>query len=144
MIKIEDNRGKQVPCAQGWSSIDGSCHMAFGEEVTWFEAEGKCQRLDGHLVQGCKMDCENCDNCEIANCDCEKNTISQLTQFSFLNTVAIAIATQFVFSRRSQFRNCEKIAKVIFYWFFIRIFQKLFHRKFFKIRQFMIFQYFEC
>ena len=24
--------------------------MAFQEEVTWFEAEGKCQRLDGHLV----------------------------------------------------------------------------------------------
>ena len=48
--KIEDNRGKQVPCAKGWSSIEGACHMAFTEEVTWFEAEGKCQRLDGHLV----------------------------------------------------------------------------------------------
>ena len=24
--------------------------MAFGEEVKWFEAEGKCQRLDGHLA----------------------------------------------------------------------------------------------
>ena len=48
--KIEDNRGKQVPCAKGWVSIEGSCHMAFSEEVTWFEAEGKCQRLDGHLV----------------------------------------------------------------------------------------------
>ena len=48
--KIEDKRGKQVPCAKGWVSIDGACHIAFTEEVTWFEAEGKCQRLDGHLV----------------------------------------------------------------------------------------------
>ena len=27
--------------------------------------------------QGCKMDCDNCD--------CEKNTISQITQLSFLS-----------------------------------------------------------
>ena len=36
-----------------------------------------------HLKQGCKMDCENCDNCEIANCDCEEIAISQITQFDF-------------------------------------------------------------
>ena len=29
------------------------------------------------------MDCDNCDNCEIANCDCEQNTISQITQLDF-------------------------------------------------------------
>ena len=39
-----------MPCAKGWTSIEGACHMAFEEEKTWFEAEGKCQRLDGHLV----------------------------------------------------------------------------------------------
>jgi len=33
--------------------------------------------------QSCKMDCENCDNCEIANCDCEEIAISQITQFDF-------------------------------------------------------------
>ena len=30
--------------------------------------------------QSCKMDCENC---EIANCDCEEIAISQITQFDF-------------------------------------------------------------
>ena len=26
----------------------------------------------------------DCDNCEIANCDCEQNTISQITQLDFV------------------------------------------------------------
>ena len=56
------------------------------------------------LKQGCKMDCENCDNCEIANCDCEKNTISQITQFSFLTIGRNRNITQFDFL---QGRNCE-------------------------------------
>jgi len=43
------------------------------------------------------MDCENWDNCEIANCDCEKNTISQLTQFDFQMGFAISQLTQFDF-----------------------------------------------
>ena len=60
-----------------------------------------------HLLQGCKMDCENCDNCEIANCDCEKNTISQITQFSFLSAGRNRNTTQFDFLEG---RNCE-IAK---------------------------------
>ena len=30
------------------------------------------------------MNCENCDNCEIANCDCEEIAISQITQLNFL------------------------------------------------------------
>jgi len=37
------------------------------------------------LWQGCKMDCEKLRICEIANCDCEKIAISQLTQFIFLS-----------------------------------------------------------
>ena len=57
--------------------------------------------------QGCKMDCENCDNCE-----CEKNTISQLTQFIFLNTVAIA--TQFVFLEGRNFAIAKKLRKLFF------------------------------
>ena len=38
---------------------------------------------DVERMQSCKMDCENCDNCEIANCDCEEIAISQKTQFDF-------------------------------------------------------------
>ena len=38
----------------------------------------------GH-IQSCKMDCKNCDYCEIANCDCDKIAISQTTQFVFLS-----------------------------------------------------------
>ena len=55
-------------------------------------------------LQGCKTDCENCDNCEIANCDCEKNTISQITQFSFLTIGRNRNITQFDFLEG---RNCE-------------------------------------
>ena len=50
------------------------------------------------------MDCENCDYCEIANCDCEENTISQITQFSFVNVGHNRNTTQFDFQKG---RNCE-------------------------------------
>ena len=50
------------------------------------------------------MNCENCDYCEIANCDCEKNTISQITQFSFLSIGRNRNITQFDFLEG---RNCE-------------------------------------
>ena len=59
--------------------------------------------------QGCKMDCENCDNCEIANCDCEKNTISQITQFSFLTIGRNRNITQFDFYKVA----IAKVAKII-------------------------------
>ena len=35
-------------------------------------------------IQSCKMNCENCDKCEIANWDCEEIAISQITQLNFL------------------------------------------------------------
>jgi len=57
------------------------------------------------------MDCENCDNCEIANCDCEKNTISQITQFSFLTIGRNRNITQFDFLEG---RNCESFTVKIF------------------------------
>ena len=50
------------------------------------------------------MNRENCDYCEIANCDCEKNTISQITQFSFLSVGRNRNTTQFDFLDG---RNCE-------------------------------------
>ena len=62
------------------------------------------------FMQGCKMDCENCDNCEIANCDCEKNTISQITQFSFLTIGRNRNITQFDFL---QIVAIAKVAKII-------------------------------
>ena len=57
------------------------------------------------------MDCENCDNCELR---LRKNTISQLTQFIFLNTVAIAIATQFVFLEGRNLAIAKKLRKFFF------------------------------
>jgi hypothetical protein len=57
--------------------------------------------------QGCKMNCEKLRICEIANCDCEKIAISQLTQFTFLSVGRNRNITQFDFLEG---RNCE-IAK---------------------------------
>ena len=48
------------------------------------QEKSKIWTIKNGFDQGCKMDCENCDNCEIVNCDCDKNTISQITQFDFL------------------------------------------------------------
>ena len=59
------------------------------------------------IRQGCKMDCENCDNCEIANCDCEKNTISQITQFSFWSVDRNRKIKQFGFLDDRNCENCE-------------------------------------
>ena len=53
------------------------------------------------------MDCEKLRIDEIANCDCEKNAISQLTQFTFLSAGRNRNITQFDFLEG---RNCE-IAK---------------------------------
>ena len=53
------------------------------------------------------MDCEKLRICEIANCDCEKIAISQLTQFIFLSAGRNRNITQFDFLEG---RNCE-IAK---------------------------------
>ena len=52
--------------------------------IQWVILYGSMDRLRPEIMgsnQGCKMDCENCDNCEIANCDCEEIAISQITQF---------------------------------------------------------------
>ena len=43
------------------------------------------------------MDCEKLRICEIANCDCEKIAISQLTQFTFLSVGRNRNITQFDF-----------------------------------------------
>ena len=64
------------------------------------------------IRQGCKMDCENC---EIANCDCEKNTISQITQFSFLTIGRNRNITQFDFLEG---RNCESCENYFIEGFF--------------------------
>ena len=72
-----------------------------------------CVKSNGQ--QGCKMDCENCDNCEIANCDCEKNTISQITQFSFLSIGRNRNITQFDFLEG---RNCESCENCYIQGFF--------------------------
>ena len=56
------------------------------------------------MWQGCKMDCEKLRICEIANCDCEKIAISQLTQFIFLSAGRNRNITQFDFLEG---RNCE-------------------------------------
>ena len=40
-------------------------------------------RLNFKQNQSCKIDCENCDYCEIANCDCEEIAISQTRQSGF-------------------------------------------------------------
>ena len=53
------------------------------------------------------MDCEKLRICKIANCDCEKTAISQLTQFIFLSAGRNRNITQFDFLEG---RNCE-IAK---------------------------------
>ena len=47
-------------------------------QIEFFDEVEKCE-----TDQGCKMDCENCDYCEIANCDCEEIAISQTRQSGF-------------------------------------------------------------
>ena len=59
-------------------------------------------------AQGCEMDCEKLRICEIANCDWEKNAISQLTKLIFLSAGRNPNITQFDFLVG---RNCE-IAKI--------------------------------
>ena len=66
-------------------------------------------------TQSCKMDCENCDNCEIANCDCEKNTISQITQFSFLTIGRNRNITQFDFLQGRNCESCENYCIEVFF-----------------------------
>ena len=60
------------------------------------------------------MDCENCDYCEIANCDCEENTISQITQFSFVSVGRNRNTTQFDFQVGRNCESCEIIILKIF------------------------------
>ena len=66
------------------------------------------------LTITCKLDCDNCD--------CEKNTISQITQFSFLSVRRNRNTTQFDFQER---RNCESCENCYIEDFF---FEKLINR----------------
>ena len=63
----------------------------------WAADPDFCQYLTQLRNQSCKINCENCDNCEIANCDCEGIAISQITQFGFWGVIAISQITQFGF-----------------------------------------------
>ena len=62
------------------------------------------------------MDCENCDNCEIANCDCEEIAISQITQFGFERGFAISQITQLAFLEGRNCENCDndEIDKILY------------------------------
>ena len=53
--------------------------------------------------QSCKIDCENCDYCEIANCDCDEIAISQTTQSDYWEGCAISQTKQSDFLDS---RNC--------------------------------------
>ena len=63
------------------------------------------------------MDHEKLRICKIANCDCEKLTILQLTQFIFLSAVRNRDITQFNFLEGHNCeiaKNCEIGEKTIF------------------------------
>ena len=59
------------------------------------------------LEQSCKIDCENCDYCEIANCDCDQIAISQTTQSDFWEGCAISQTKQSDFLNSRNCENCE-------------------------------------
>ena len=57
--------------------------------------------------QSCKIDCENCEYCEIANCDCEEIAISQTRQSGFLSGGRNRKTKQSYFLEGRNFANCE-------------------------------------
>ena len=57
----------------------------------------------------------DCDTCEIANYDCEKNAISQITQLSFLSVGRNRNTTQF---DSQEGRNCESCENCYLKFFF--------------------------
>ena len=75
------------------------------------------------MHQSCKIDCENCDNYEIANCVCEEIAISQITQFGFWRGFAISQITQFGFLDSRNCENCENYEFEKIFFVKLRLFE---------------------